>query len=61
MGVDSVMASQAKRQEAWNRLAKDLDLAKLESMIEEVSLEQSIEKAQQLMSGAIKGRVLVKI
>ncbi len=61
VGVDSVMASQAKRQEAWNRLAKDLDLAKLESMIEEVSLEQSIEKAQQLMSGAIKGRVLVKI
>lgn len=60
-GVDSVMASQAKRTEAWNRLAQDLDIAKLESMIEEVSLEGSIEKAHELMAGKIRGRVVVKI
>ena len=60
-GVDSVMASQAKRTEAWNRLAQDLDIAKLESMIEEVSLERSIEKAHALMAGKIRGRVVVKI
>lgn len=60
-GVDSVMASQAKRTEAWNRLAQDLDIAKLESMIEEVSLEGSIEKAHALMAGKIRGRVVVKI
>jgi acrylyl-CoA reductase (NADPH) len=55
------MASQAKRTEAWNRLAQDLDIAKLESMIEEVSLEGSIEKAHALMAGKIRGRVVVKI
>ena len=59
-GVDSVMAPLAKRQRAWDRLAKDLDLARLESMIEEVPLEGAIAKAQQLMDGKVRGRVVVK-
>jgi acrylyl-CoA reductase (NADPH) len=60
-GIDSVMAPIAKRQAAWDRLAKDLDLALLESMIEEVPLEGAIEKAQQLMDGKIRGRIVVKV
>ena len=59
-GIDSVMAPLAKRQRAWDRLAKDLDLARLESMIEEVPLEGAIAKAQQLMDGKVRGRVVVK-
>ncbi len=59
-GVDSVMAPLAKRQRAWDRLAKDLDLALLETMIEEVPLEGAIAKAQQLMDGKVRGRVVVK-
>ena len=31
-GVDSVMAPRARRLEAWSRLARDLDLAKLDAM-----------------------------
>jgi acrylyl-CoA reductase (NADPH) len=42
-------------------LAQDLDLAKLESMIEEVSLDQAIEKAHALMAGQVRGRVVVRI
>ena len=60
-GVDSVMAPLAKRQRAWNRLARDLDLARLESMIEEVPLEGAIAKAQALMDGKVRGRVVVRI
>ena len=60
-GVDSVMAPLAKRQRAWDRLAKDLDLAKLESMIDEVPLEGAIAKAQDLMDGKVRGRVVVRI
>ena len=60
-GVDSVMAPLAKRQRAWDRLAKDLDLAKLESMIDEVPLEGAIAKAQELMDGKVRGRVVVRI
>jgi acrylyl-CoA reductase (NADPH) len=60
-GVDSVMASQAKRQRAWERLAQDLDASKLESMIEEVALEGAAAKATQLMEGKVRGRVVVKV
>ena len=41
IGIDSVMAPQARRQQAWQRLARDLDLAKLESMITEIPLDQA--------------------
>ncbi len=60
-GVDSVMAPLAKRQRAWDRLAKDLDVAKLESMIEEVPLQGAIAKAQDLMDGKVRGRVVVRV
>ncbi len=60
-GVDSVMAPLAKRQRAWDRLARDLDPALLESMIDEVPLERAIAKAQQLMDGKVRGRVVVRV
>ena len=60
-GVDSVMAPLPKRQRAWDRLARDLDLAKLESMIDEVPLEAAIAKAQALMDGKVRGRVVVRV
>lgn len=60
-GIDSVMAPLAKRQRAWERLARDLDPALLERMIEEVPLAGAIDKARQLMAGQVRGRVVVKI
>jgi len=60
-GIDSVMAPLAKRQRAWDRLACDLDPALLERMVEEVPLEAAVAKAQQLMAGLVRGRVVVKI
>lgn len=60
-GVDSVMAPLKIRQEAWTRLATDLDISKLESMIEEIPLEATIDKAHELMAGKVRGRIVVKI
>jgi acrylyl-CoA reductase (NADPH) len=60
-GIDSVMAPLAKRQQAWERLARDLDPARLEAMVEEVPLARAAEKAADLMSGKVRGRVVVKI
>jgi acrylyl-CoA reductase (NADPH) len=37
-GIDSVMAPLAKREEAWARLARDLDIAKLDAITTEISL-----------------------
>ena len=59
-GVDSVMAPLAKRQRAWDRLARDLDPALLESMIDEVPLTSAVAKAHDLMEGRVRGRVVVK-
>ena len=61
IGIDSVMAPQARRQQAWQRLARDLDLAKLESMITEIPLDQAVDQAQALMAGQVRGRIVVKI
>jgi acrylyl-CoA reductase (NADPH) len=60
-GIDSVMAPITKRQAAWDRLARDLELSKLESMIQEISLEQVPEYAAELMAGQVTGRIVVKI
>ena len=60
-GIDSVMAPLARRQRAWERLARDLDTALLERMVEEVPLEQALDRAQALMDGRVRGRVVVRI
>jgi acrylyl-CoA reductase (NADPH) len=61
LGIDSVMAPIAKRQRAWDRLAQDLEIVKLEEMIHEITLEQVEEFALKLMAGAVTGRIVVKI
>ncbi len=60
-GVDSVMAPLSLRQEAWRRLAQDLDVAKLEHLSQEVSLAESIEAAAKLMAGQVTGRFVVNV
>ena len=60
-GIDSVMAPLARRQQAWDRLALDLDPAKLEAIVQEVPLDRAAEKAADLMAGKVRGRVVVKI
>lgn len=61
LGIDSVMAPIQKRQAAWDRLARDLDISKLESMIQEIRLEQVPQYAAELMAGQVTGRIVVKI
>ena len=61
LGVDSLMAPKALRVQAWGRLARDLDPALLERMVEEIGLPQVLEGAQRLMAGQVRGRLLVRI
>jgi len=58
-GIDSVMAPIVLRRTAWERLARDLDPKALDLMTEEVPLERAIEKAEALMAGRIRGRIVV--
>jgi acrylyl-CoA reductase (NADPH) len=59
LGVDSVMAPIAIREQAWSRLAQDLDPAKLDAMTTEVPLDGAIEHAGRLMEGQVRGRIVV--
>lgn len=60
-GIDSVMAPLATREEAWRRLANDLDLDKLKNLSRVLPLEGAIEAAGQIMAGVNTGRVIIKI
>ncbi len=60
-GVDSVMAPLAIRKQAWDRLAVDLDPAKLAAITEVVPLADAIAKAHELMQGQVRGRIVVEI
>ncbi len=60
-GIDSVMAPRALRREAWNRLALDLDRAKLESLTTEIGLSEVIGWAGKLLAGQVRGRLVVRI
>jgi acrylyl-CoA reductase (NADPH) len=61
IGIDSVMAPLVKRQLAWERLGRNLDISKLETMIEDITLDQVTEYAAALMAGQVAGRIVVKI
>lgn len=60
-GVDSVNAPAAKRIEAYKRLASDLDVAKLDSMVTVVGLAEAADVARSIFGGTIRGRVVVDV
>lgn len=60
-GIDSVWAPLEARQEAWALLGRDLDFDMLDSLTEEVGLEDGIEAAHRLLEGDAHGRIRVKI
>ncbi len=61
IGIDSVYRPKADRVEAWSRLAKDLDLQRMESVMSEISLSETIATASDQMAGKIRGRTVVDV
>ena len=60
LGVDSVMAPLSMRQQAWERLARDLPLALLDAMTTEITLPEVPKAAADMMDGKISGRFVVR-
>ncbi len=60
-GIDSVMCPREDRLEAWQRLARDLELDKLGVISSEVGLADAIPLAERLMKGEVRGRVVVDV
>jgi acrylyl-CoA reductase (NADPH) len=61
LGIDSVMCPLERRQEAWKRLASDLDAGRLAAMTSEIDLSGVIEAGRRIVEGGVRGRVAVKI
>ena len=61
LGIDSVMQPFANRQAAWQRLAADLPLDKLEAMVSEVSLAQLPAIGPEILAGRVQGRLVVNL
>ncbi|RJG00693.1 MDR family oxidoreductase [Noviherbaspirillum sedimenti] len=61
VGIDSVMAPLEVRRQAWARLAKELRRGAIESISKTVTLAEALPVAQQILSGAVRGRVVVDV
>ncbi len=61
LGIDSVMCPLPLRQEAWRRLERDLDRAKIAAMVSEIGLQDVIAAGQRIVEGKIRGRVVVRV
>lgn len=62
LGIDSVYCPMEEREKIWQRLASDFKPANLADFIyEEVSLAELPDKLSFILSGEIKGRIIVKI
>jgi acrylyl-CoA reductase (NADPH) len=61
LGIDSVMCPIGPRREAWKRLESDLDRGKLAAMTTEIGLADVIGTAPSILSGGVRGRIVVKI
>lgn len=61
IGIDSVMCPQAERRTAWSRLARDLDLAKLDAMTTGIGLADAIDRAPEILAGRVRGRLVVDV
>ncbi|MGY8527178.1 acrylyl-CoA reductase (NADPH) [Paracidovorax citrulli] len=61
LGIDSVMAPMARREQAWQRLAQDLAPDRLEALTSEIGLGEAIAVGQRLMEGGVRGRVVVDV
>jgi acrylyl-CoA reductase (NADPH) len=61
IGIDSVMCPLPLRQEAWRRLAADLDRGKIAAMTSEIALSDVIASGPRILAGEVRGRTVVKI
>lgn len=61
LGIDSVMAPKERRMAAWKRLSRDLHAGALDSIAQEIGLEEAIASAAELMDGKVRGRVVVDV
>lgn len=61
LGIDSVMQPYENRVRAWQRIATDLPMDKLEAMIQPSTLSDLPQLGADILKGQVKGRVVVDV
>ncbi|PZX42141.1 acrylyl-CoA reductase (NADPH) [Roseinatronobacter thiooxidans] len=61
LGIDSVLQPYENRVLAWNRIAQDLPMDKLEEMIQPATLADLPALGADILKGQVKGRVVVDV
>ncbi|SFS56118.1 putative quinone oxidoreductase, YhdH/YhfP family [Sulfitobacter marinus] len=61
LGIDSVMQPYDNRLRAWERVAKDLPMAKLEDMVVPATLKDLPQLGKDILNGQVRGRVVVDV
>lgn len=61
LGIDSVMQPYDNRVRAWERIAKDLPMDKLEAMVQPATLADLPSLGRDILKGQVKGRVVVDV
>lgn len=60
-GVDSVQAPMSRRITAWDRLAKELAMSKLEALSFELPFSDVLARAPDILAGKIRGRAVINL
>jgi acrylyl-CoA reductase (NADPH) len=61
IGVNSVSTPLPRRKLCWQRIARDLDKAKLAALTTHVKLEDVPRVAEAIVAGKVRGRIVVDI
>jgi acrylyl-CoA reductase (NADPH) len=61
LGIDSVMQPYDNRLRAWERIAADLPMDKLEAMVQPATLSDLPQLGRDILKGQVKGRVVVDV
>ena len=61
LGIDSVMQPYDNRLRAWQRIAADLPMDRLQAMVQPATLEDLPRLGQDILKGQVQGRVVVDV
>ncbi len=61
LGIDSVMCPVAQRRTAWDRLVRDLPMAKLDAMTSEAKLADLLTLGGKILKGQVRGRLVIDV
>jgi acrylyl-CoA reductase (NADPH) len=61
LGIESVHMPMPRRLQAWDRLARDLDIAKLRAMTRTIGFSDLKQAANDILAGKVRGRLVVDL